>query len=43
MNRRQENDPERDHNSRNKRSDEMGRDDLTRNRADESDLGCLYI
>ena len=39
MNRRQENDPERDRNSRNTGTDEIGRDDLTGNRGEESDLG----
>ncbi len=39
MTRRQENDPESDRNSRNTRTDEIGRDDLTRNRGEESDLG----
>ena len=39
MNRRQENDPERDRNSRNTGTDEIGRDNLTRNPDDQSDLG----
>ena len=39
MNRRQENDPDRDRYSRNTRTDEIVRDDLTRNRAGESELG----
>ena len=38
MNRTQENDPERDRNSRNTRTDEIERDDLPRDRGGESDL-----
>ena len=39
MNRRQEDDPERDRNSRIIPNEEIGPDDLGRDRSEESDLG----